>query len=265
MPASFLYKWDLGNRQIQNPGSNILSVTSQAAGDFDKSNLLTDTVRQVWRSTDVLSWQEIVIEADIETEIDTFAILGHNFTEDVVVQLQANISNNFVAPPVNITIPYQKQNMVWTSPLGDIYRYYKIRILDPTNPCGYVEIGRVVGGRAVIMVNAEDISDDFEISYDDMSKTMKSEGFFRVANENVKVRTVNCKFQKLKTNVGSNQNFLALRKLFNYVGVTRPFLTIVTREDPGFCSIWGQLKDIPGETYTINQYVTQNVKVEEVF
>lgn len=262
---SFLYEFDIGNRNIYNPGLNIISVTSQASGDFDKSNLNTESVRQTWRSSDILTWQEVVIEADVESAIDTFGILGHNFSEDAVVQLQANVSNNFVAPPITLTLPWSRQNIVNTLPLGDIYKYYKVRVLDPTNINGFVEIGRIVGGRAVTMINSEDISDEFELGYEDMAKIMKTEGYFRASNENVKVRTLSAKFSKLVTVPGQNQNFIALRNMFRYVGITRPFLTILNREDPGFCSIWGQLLDLPNESYTVNQYVSQSIKIMEVF
>jgi hypothetical protein len=262
---SFLYEFDLGNRNLEIPGANILSVTSQAAGDFDKANLTSEPLRQTWRSDSILTWQEIVIEAEVESEIDTFAILGHNFTEDAVVQLQANIANNFAAPPVTITIPYSKLNMVHTSSLGAAYKFYRIRVLDPTNPCGYVEIGRIVGGRSFIMRYNEDITDDFSIDYSDMSKSMKTEGFFRVSTENVKVRTLAAKFQRLNTSSPNNQNFLGLRDFYDYVGTTRSFLAVLDRGDPGFCSIWGQLRDIPSENYTINRYMSQSIKVEEQF
>lgn len=262
---SFLHEFDLGNRNITNPGVNILSVTSTATGDFDKANLTTDPLRQVWRSADVLAWQEIVIEAELDSEIDTFGILGHNFTEDAVVQLQANTVNNFVAPPVSITIPWAKANMVWTSSLGDVYSFYRVRVLDPTNPCGYIEIGRIVGGRALILTNNEDIVDDFDIEREDMAKSMRTEGFFRVSKENVKVKTLSVKFQKLHTEQGNNGNFVGLRDLYDNVGTTRPFLTVLNRFDPAFCSLWGQLKSLPPESFTVNQFMSQSIKIEENF
>lgn len=262
---SFLYRFDVGNRDIYNPGSKIVSISPTADGDFDKANLTTDSVRHVWRSASILTWQDIVIEADRESEIDTFGILGHNLSQDAVVLLQANYGNNFSAPPVSIALPWSRQNIVCTTSLGDVYKYYRVRILDPGNPCGYIEVGRLVGGQAIIMENCEDIVDDFEIGYEDMAKQMKTEGFFRTSNENVKVRTISAKFQKLKTQAGQNANFLALREMFQYVGTTRPLLAMVNRDDPSFCSLWGQMKDIPAESYTINQYVSMSFKCEEVF
>jgi len=262
---SFLYRFDLGNRDIYTPGLNVLSVTSQATGDFDKSNLNTESTRHRWRSTDILNWQEIVIKAEKVSNIDTFAILGHNFSEDAVVQLQANISNNWLAPPITITIPWMRENMVWLEELGGQYEYYRIRVLDPTNPCGFVEIGRIVGGRATTMLNNEDITDSISISTKDYAEQMRTEGFFRQSNQRVKARTLSVKFAKLDTKTGNNDNFTNLRTLFDYVGISVPFLTIVDRQDPSLFTAWGQMDKIPSESYTVNRYMTMPYKFDEVF
>lgn len=262
---SFLYQWDLGSRSILNPGINILSVTSQADGDFDKSNLTTDSLRHVWRSASILSWQEIVIQADIASQIDTFAILGHNFSEDAVVQVQANVDNNFAAPPFSVTIPWAKLNMVLCQDFEEEYEFYKIRVLDPTNPCGYIEIGRIVGGRAFTFMDGEDITDDFTIDWSDKAKRMDSEGFSRFSNETVKVRSLQARFMKLRTITGSNTNFLGWRRMMETVGITRPLLVILDRTDPARLALWGLFSRIPAESYTINGFMNQNFSIDEEF
>lgn len=262
---SFLYEFDLGNKQVLTPGANILSVTSTADGDFDKANLCTDSTRHKWRSNDVLTWQEIIIQADTISDLDTFAILGHNFTEEAVVQLQANISNNFLAPPVTITIPWQKYNMAWLTNLGDQYEFYKLRILDPTNPCGYVEIGRIVGGRAFTMQNGEGMSDDFSISSKDFAEQMKTEGFFRHSNERVKAKTLGASTSKIDSKTPNDTNFVGLRNVFDAVGISIPLLVIADRTDPDLFLTWGQFRDIPTENYSTNRYVSMRFSFEEVF
>ena len=266
MGISFLYNFDLGNRNILNPGSNILSVTSTAAGDFDKANLTTDSTRQKWRSADIASWQEIVIQAELSTNIDTFAIINHNLSPDAVIVLQANTSNSFLVPPVNITIPWSKANTIWCTALGGSYSYYKLRILDPTNPCGYIEIGRIVGGRALTMINNEDMSDPFSIDYNDKSKKMNAEGFFRVSTEIVVSRSLKYQFDRLNTASGTlNANFVGLQDLYATVLTTKPFVSILDRNNPSFVNMWGQLRQMPSEAYDINQFMSQQVQIDEIF
>lgn len=262
---SFLYEFDLGNRDVLNPGANVISVTGTADGDFDKANLTTESVRQVWRSADCTAWQEVVIKAELKTRIDTLAILGHNFTEDAVVQVQANIDDNWVAPPFNRTVPWTELNMVLCEDFADDYEYYRVRVLDPGNPCGFIEIGRIVGGRAFTFQGGEDITDEIEIEYEDMADAVKTEGFFRVSNVKVTARSLSVKFNKLYSNPPDNANFLGLRSMYRVVGKTKPFLTVVDRGDPAFCSVWGQLEKVPRESYTVLKYMSQSIKIDEVF
>lgn len=262
---SFLYSFDVGNRHINNPSENILSVTSTAAGDFDVSNITTESTRRKWRSATALTEQTIIIKAEKKTDIEVFAILGHNFTDAAVVRVQANISNNFAAPPVTMVIPWNKYIMMTANPFGGEYEYYKISILDPANPCGFLEIGRVVGGRLLQLVDNEDITDSYSVGKKDMSETMKTEGFFRQSNENIIVRTFTATFSKIYTTTGKDTNFKNLVKFFETVKITRPFLTILDMNDPYRFNIWGQLTDIPDESYGVNDFVNLPLKIEEVF
>ena len=262
---SFLYNFDLGNRNVENPGVNIISVTSTKPGDFAITNILTESVREVWRSNSILTAQEIIIRAEKKTNIDCFAILGHNFTEGAIVKVQANISNNFAAPPVTKLIPWDEHTMLSVGEFGGLYEYYKISILDPANPCGYVQIGRIVGGRLTQLDKNEDITENYNVQFSDMSEVMKTAGYFRQSNENIIARTLSCSFQKLRTDVTNNENFLKLRTMFKTVKITRPFLTILDPDAPYQLNIWGQLKDIPDESYVVNNYVSLPFKIDEVF
>lgn len=265
---SFLYNWDLGNKDLVNFGSNILYVSGTASGDFDKGNMTTDPLRQVWRSASVLGWQEIIIKAELSSTIDTFAILNHNFTENAVINFQANISNNFLAPPINLFIPWQKFHIVMCQNLGANYEYYRVRVLDPTNPCGYIQIGRIVGGRAFTLdktQNGEDITDDITYDWEDMADQLKTEGFFRASTERIKVRSLSVRFNKLMSAAPNNQNWKSIRVMSEYIGITKPFLTVVDRLDPSFISIWGQLNKLPSEDFTINRFVNLRLAMVEVW
>lgn len=262
---SFLYSFDLGNRHVNIPQENILFVTSTAAGDFAVSNILTDSIRHKWRSTNVLVKHEIIIKAEKKSTIDCFAILGHNFSDSSIVTVQANIANNFLAPPVTKIVPYSPDNMMICTSFGGQYEYYKISILDVANECGFLEIGRVVGGRLLKLVNNEDITDNYQIGYKDMSETIKTQGYFRASNSNIIQRSLNANFSKLHTEFGQDTNFANLRVFFKTVKTIKPFLTILDYENPYKFNAWMQFTDIPDESFTVNDFVTFPLKLEEVF
>lgn len=265
---SFLHEFDLGNRDINNPGVNIIRTSPTAVGDFDKANLTEESIREVWRSADVLTPQEIVIKAEIVSDIDTFAILGHNFTTGAIVRIEANIDDVWVAPPfsVVVTVTEDDNNIVFANDgFGGQYTYYRVTVLDPSNPCGYIQIGRIVGGRAFTFTNNEDIVDNYRVRNVDYSEKMKSQGFFRISNEVILGRELSVNFQKLYTIEGQNTNYIGFKKMFKSVKTTRPFLTILDRDNTATLNLWGQLTQLPSESFGINQFVSFGINIEEVF
>ena len=263
----FLYQFSLGEYNTTFPGLNVISVTSQASGDHDKKNLTTTPLRETWRSASIVTTQEIIIEAnDLNTVIDTFAILNHNLTDLAVVQLQASlIDPTFAAPAFTINFTYNKKHLVLLQDLGLAYRYFKIKITDPTNPCGFIEIGKIVAGKSFTFTNNEDITDKIGIGNDDLSYKMKSEGFFRAANERVKVQKLNVRFSNLDTTIGQDVNYQGLLAFMEEVGETLPFLTIVDPSQPYFKLIWGIIDKMPSESYDINRYVDIPLVIQEVY
>lgn len=262
----FLYEFSVGAYNTTFPGLNIISVSSTAPGDHDKVNLTTTPLRETWRSNTILTTQEIIIEAnDEDTVVDVFAILNHNLTSIAVVQLQASNDVGFLVPAFTISMPYNKQHLVLTQDLGVGYRYYKIKITDPTNPCGFIEIGKIVAGRSFTFTKNEDITDRISVGNDDLAYKMKSEGFFRASNERVKVRKLQVQFSGLETRVGFDDNYQGFLTMVDYIGETLPFLTITDPGEPYFQLIWGQIDSMPSLSYDVNRYVDLSLTIQEVY
>ncbi len=263
----FLYQFSVGEYNTTFPGLNIISVSSTAAGDFDKKNLTTTPLRETWRSGSILTTQEIIIEAnDLNTVPDVFALLNHNLTSLAVVQLQASLTDpTFLSPAFTVNFQWNKKHIALVQDLGLAYRYYKIKITDPTNPCGFIEIGKIIAGKSFTFTKNEDITDKIGVSNDDLSYKMKTEGFFRASNERVKVQKISLKFQNLTTVVGEDDNYQGLLAMLDEVGETLPFLTIVDPSEPYFKLIWGLIDNMPSESYDINRYVDFGMNIQEVY
>lgn len=262
----FLYNFSVGEYDLNNPGSNVLSATSTAAG-FDKLNLTTTPLREVWRSGPAINnWQEIIIKANDTTLIpDTFAILNHNFSSLAVVQIQGSMTSSFLAPAFTLPVQWTKKHMVLLQDIGIAYNYYRIRILDPSNACGFVEAGRIVAGKSFTFTDNEDITDDISVTPKDLAYKTQTEGFFRAFNQRVKVDKLQVHFSKLLTTVGVNTNFLGLLALLDSVGETFPFLTIVDPLDQSFILQWGIIETLPGRTFGINRYADMTLDIQEVY
>jgi hypothetical protein len=262
---AFLHQIELGTISDPNdPNANLLSVTSTAAGDFEGWYMFTDTIRQVWRSVDT-NLQEIVFKSDIPVRIDTLAILGHNFSNLAVVTLEANSINDFTAPPIQVNLTVSARNMVMLNDLGFDLQYYKLKILDPLNECGYIEIGRICGGTRFQFIECEDIKDDFSISYVDYGQKLTNEGFSRPANKKILARRLDASFAKMSTLAGQDDNYQGLLSLIDNVRTTLPFLTILDPGNPTLFLAWTEFEDLPSFEFTINGYVEAKLRVEEVF
>ncbi len=262
----FLFEFSLGMYDETNPGVNIISVTSTADGDFAPVNLTTAALRETWRSSDVDVIQRIVIEAnDDDTIIDVFAILNHNLSENAVVTIEGNDTDNWVAPSLSaIPLTWSEKHLVLVQDLNTAYRYYRISILDPLNACGYIEIGRIVAGRAFTFTQNEDVTDDFTVEPADLAYQMKTEGFFRASNERVQVDRLTMKFDRLTTQSSQNANYRGLVNMTRTVGITFPFLTVLDPSDPYYSLIWGQIEALPTRQHTVNRYVSMQFTVQEV-
>ena len=261
----FLYTFLAGDYDYLNPGANVLSVTSQAAGDHDKGNLTTPALRETWRSTGVGSWQEIVIQTtDTTVTPDCFAILGHNLTSLAVVQVLGSMTTDFTGA-VAVPMTWTKKHMVLLTSFGVAYNYWKFRILDPTNACGFIEIGAIRIGKTLTFTNNEDITDDITVTPTDKAYKTETEGFFRAFNQRVIVDQLQVSFSKLITTSNGGDNYAALRTMFDTVGVTFPFLTITDPNDQSFQLMWGVIDSLPSITYAINRYADLQLTIQEQY
>lgn len=264
----FLYNFSVGEYDFSNPGGNVISVTSTADGDHGKVNLTTTPLRETWRSASSIGgFIDIVFEAnDTSDAPDTFALLNHNLTELAVVQLQGSMTSDFSAPAFTVQFVWSKKHMVLLQDVGIAYNYYRFRVLDPTNDCGFIEIGRIIAGTSFTFSDDEDVTDDIQVGTEDLAYQMKTEGFFRAFNERVKVQKLRIAFQKLRTLAADgNGNYVGLTEMLDAVGETYPFLTIVDPQDQTWKIIWGQVDSLPNESFGINRFVNMSFAIQEVY
>lgn len=261
----FLYVFSLGEYDYDNPGGNVISVTSTAAGDHDKLNLTTPALRETWRSTGVSDWQEIVLKTtDLTVVPDTFAILNHNLTKLAVIQVLGSMTTDFTGV-ATLTMQWTKKHAVLLQDVGVAYRYYKFRILDPTNACGFIEIGAIRAGRSLTFINNEDITDDITVTPIDKAYKTETEGFARAFNQRVIVNQVQVNFSKLVTTSNGGDNYAALSAMFDVVGETFPFLTVLDPADQNFFMTWGVIDTLPSQTFGINRYADLQLTIQEQY
>lgn len=127
-----------------------LSVNSTGAADLAAANLqerhYTKPYRSAGCATEWVKWDLGTAQA-----ITAFLLRGHNLTTGATVKVQANASDVWTAPSLDLTITITQamvdENLLaynWTS--GQTYRYWRLYIEDASNPDGYIELGRIFCG-----------------------------------------------------------------------------------------------------------------------
>jgi len=120
----------------------MLQISSEQ-GNFPAENLQDIHLINTWR-TNSPEEQYIKIDAGAGNTITPkcVAIAKHNLTSGATIKLQANSSDSWGSPPLDETISHAVDIMtkIFANLTG--YRYVRYYFHDPTNPDGYIEIGR---------------------------------------------------------------------------------------------------------------------------
>ena len=86
--------------------------------------------------------------------VDCIGIFGHNFTGAATVKIQASAVDDWVSPPVDVTLTIATDAdgqvlprivYFWSSTQN--YQYWRLTVDDASNPDGNIQIGRIVAGQ----------------------------------------------------------------------------------------------------------------------
>ena len=241
------------------------STATSSSGAFSVNNLNTDIVEQVWRSGPGGS-QTITCDTQSGSAgvfVDTFAILNHNMTQGATILLQAS-NNNFATTPFNENVIVEPENAYWISPALPInaYRYWRISIVDVSNPDGYIQIGTIVFGSSVIFNSLENFNDDVRFGLKQFEDKIYTEGFTNVSNDRGQKKYLELGFTDLKSN---DANFKNLRSLFKTHGSLLKVLYIPIPTEPGVFAVFSKLEKIPEESHKQmgERYVSLTLNMDE--
>jgi hypothetical protein len=130
-----------------------ITANSEASG-YPASNLQDISRKKVTRTTGVSSeWWKIGNGTD-KIKISSIAIAEHNFTSGATVKLQGNDTDVWTSPAKEEVIAYDADIMVKFFTSGEYY-YWRLLVQDPSNPDGYIEIGRISAGEYLQMPGIE--------------------------------------------------------------------------------------------------------------
>lgn len=262
-----------GNNSWGNPdgaGLNWLASSTEASAtnDFDASNLNTDIVEEYWRSAAGVV-TGITLDCDTEVTgifVDTMAMLNCNITSSATINFQAANVSNFGTILFSTSVtPQLDGDNVYISPELPVtqYRYWRIEINDPTNPDGFVRVGTVVFGSAVIF-SGECFVDRVSFAKVNYTDSVRTEGQTNVQNDRGIKKKLRLTFRSLDFNLS---NFANISDVFTYARTTLKCLWVPTPDYPKRFMVFGKLTQIPEESHNVkgqdSNYVDFDIGVDE--
>jgi hypothetical protein len=121
-------------------------TASSEVASLPASNVAQLWKSKVWRTTGYAS-EWIKFNFGAAAAVRALALVGHNFTSGATVKIQANATDVWTSPSIDVTLAYNAANLVYLWSSDQSFQYWRITIVDASNPAGYLEVGRVFLGQ----------------------------------------------------------------------------------------------------------------------
>jgi hypothetical protein len=166
---------------LTNTGTNVATSVWSSIGfsvAADQTGALTYTGASVAIHTE----ESIVIDLSTTDAVDSFAFLfnpmttqGNKFSQSAVLKLQANATNSWASPSVDVTLSADTVYDVITHffSADQNYRYWRLKIVDPTNAYLYVEVSKLLLAKSTQLTQLPESG--FSISSKDLSKVISND------------------------------------------------------------------------------------------
>ena len=230
-------------------------ASSTEIGDYSILNVNNDVEEFVWKSApgDVSG---VVLKNDSEIPqgvfVDTIYVGNHNLTTSAIFRFQGSDDPLFATTPLSEDLEVRAGRIYWVAPVLPLvsYKYYRIVIIDPSNPAGQLQIGTIVFGSAVIMIT-ECPTQDVDIDWTEFKESVRTEGFTSVGNSRSLKKAMKWDWRYIRYEAGDYQ------RLFDVIQYVRTTLKAVWFLDPRNTdmqhrfSAFGKLRKVPSERHRV--------------
>jgi hypothetical protein len=176
-----------------NLDSASLSVSSTSSG-LPVTNLQDKLIRKVYRTGGQYT-EYVVFDAAAATAIDMLFIGGLNLTKNATVLWQGHTSDSWGSPALNTTLTIatdtQGNALSYVAHFYSSvkeYRYWRLVVNDGSNATSSLNVGRVMGGRAI--EPTRNLREGFALDVIDPSRFRQTAGRQGYANTRSSYRTM---------------------------------------------------------------------------
>ena len=125
-------------------------TTNSLSINYPITNILDSRLTRIYRTIAGTTTSEIVFDAGSAIDVSSICIANHNITSSVsTLKIQGNNTDSWGTPAF-------EQSITWNSGIMFLdfteqsFQFWRIQIIDATNPDTFIEIGRVWIGKAYI-------------------------------------------------------------------------------------------------------------------
>lgn len=210
-----------------------ISSSSEASSDLADDNLVHDHVGKPWRSSTDNN-EYAVFDLGVATNIKMIGIFKHNLSASATVTLDADSAATFDSDGGN---PEYTQALTIATDadgnplprivyfLNQTYRYWRITFSDyTTNPDGYIQVGRIVGGDYYQPTRS--IDEGYSISLADPSEGGNKPGTHTFWRKKNKFRRAVVSFAYM-----DRTQLEKMQAIFDKVGLSEPVVLCLDYED----------------------------------
>ncbi len=120
------------------------TLTTNSINIFNSvDNILDSRLSRVYKTEAGITTAEIVFNCGSAVAVSGVAIANHNITSSVTtLKLQGNATDVWTSPSVDETLTWDS-GIITKNITEASYQYWRIQIIDATNPDTYIKLGRV--------------------------------------------------------------------------------------------------------------------------
>lgn len=238
-------------------------IASEQNSYYPALNIKNPHRSKEWRS--VSSSANVVFDLKTTDEINSVVLLwdkgGYRLSDNAVVRVQANATNNWSSPAVNEVLTFNDKFEIMSHYFSEnkSYRYWRIVIDDPLNVYGYVSIGVVVLGKSEQIENNDN---GFEYQIVDQSVIQRNSFGNEYADIYPTVSNL-----KLDFNILSYDSSKTLAESFNRVGSRNNVFVVLDHTDTVFSkdhfAIWGKFDSSLTQKHIHYKYFSGSLNIRE--
>lgn len=181
--------------------STVTLTASSASAAFPVSNLKRYHRYNAWRTTGVTS-ENVVIDLQTAESIDSFAMVfdpveGIKFTSSATIKIQANATNVWTSPAVDVTLTIDNDYSVityfWSS--AQSYRYWRLTMADATNTYGFLEVPKLILSASTQLTQMPEMG--FKEFNKDTSRVVQTDYGHRYADSYPTIRSLELAYKEI--------------------------------------------------------------------